>query len=506
VEIRDTLTLDKHSTLQPTKSISKDLELISHSPNALAYSPDGHSLAGCFGLVATIWDIQTGGAIKEMECGFVDVSPKSLVWSLDGTAIGIIFPGIENWTVVTCDIASVKVLTHTVQSPYEPYLWPHGRSIWMVVMSGNKRTINIFEIWPTVTPYLVKSHTTSFCVDSHLSPVMHQDQLLSWDLHTGSFYVYDVYKQKLMLEQCKLITANCFSPCGGLLAATSKRKVHIWELEKHLGYYCQRKEFPLWEALGDTPRGLKFSPTSSSLLISRDGYLEVQPLEGSIIHTPEKIPLIKISSNGTYLVTAFKNKSTIMFINLYTNSSQLLKTNFIIVQLALAGNFLFVEQQPGYSAAWIITVEGAVDRPSDARMMGSHLRFWTNSQIGVVKGSQNIIYYDVETGEELESVAPPPSSPLWEDFYLDSNAIDFNTWPSFSHYDLVECNGHPSKDNLPAPTPWCQGGWLMYPEGEHQHRLWLPTHWRTQWEEAHWLNEIKMLRFTTASSKVVIKL
>ena len=518
VEIRDTLTLDKHSTLQPTNPIPKDLKPIDHSPNALAYSPDGHSLAGYFGSTAIIWDMQTGGVIKEIECRVVDASLKSLVWSLDGITIGAIFSaGIGNWIVVSWDTTSVKVSTHIVQSPYEPYLWSHGSSIWMMAIPENKITINTFEIWPTATFYPVKSYYVNCNIGCDPPPVMHQDGFISGNFCSGTFCIYHLHNQRFMLNECGVFTVSCFSPGGGLLAATSKHEVHIWRLE-YWGGYKQWKIFPLWEALGDTPRGLKFSPTSSSLLISRDDYLEVQPLEGSITHTPEKIPFIEFSSNGTYLVTAFKGRSTITTTNLYNNKPQLIDTNFSIHQLTLAGNILFVGGSSGCLATWRLTAEGTVDGDSDSRRvgcrsslwirarMGNQVRSWTNGQIGGIKGSENSVCYDVKTGEEVDSVAPPYFSSLWKGFYLDSNAIDFSTWPSFSYYDLVECSGHPSKDNLPAPVPWCQEGWLMYPEGEYQYRLWLPTHWRTKWEEAHWLNEIKMLRFTTASEKVVIKL
>jgi len=521
VEIRDTLTLDKHSTLQPTKTVPKDLKPIGHSPSALAYSPDGHSLGGCFGSAATIWDIQTGGVIKEIECGVVDASPKSLVWSLDGTTIGAIFSaGVGNWIVFTCDIASVKVSTPTIQSPYEPYLWPDGSSIWVMATSEDKATIDTFEVWPTATVYPVKSYSVTRRISCNPPPVMHQDGFLSGNFNKGELHIYNMHNWECVLYHCGFFTANCFSPNGGLFAASGKNEVCIWKLGGSKGYFLW-KRFPLWEALGDTPRSYKFSPTSSSLLISREGYLEVQSLEGSITHTPEKTTLIEISTNGTYLVTAFKSDMTVTIINLYNSHSQCIVTNLVIYQLSLIGNILIVRGPSGYSAAWRLTAEGIVDGASDIRkachssslwikQLRGHVRFWANSQVSIIEDSwENTDYYDMETGEVFNSAVlsiPSLSSPSWKDLYHDSDGIDFSTWPPFSYYDLVEYNGHPSKDNLPASTPWCQEGWLMYPEGEYQHQLWLPTHWRTKWEEAHWLNEIKMLRFSTASGKVIIKL
>jgi len=522
VEIRDTLTLDKHSTLQPTIPIPKDLKPINHSPNALAYSPDGHSLAGCFGTVATIWDIQTGGVIKEIECGAVDASPKSFVWSLDGTAISAIFPAaVGNWIVVTCDIASVEVSIHIIPSPYEPCLCQHGNSIRMMAISENRTTISTFEIWPTNSVSPIKSYAVNSNVGDDPPPIIHQDGFLSWSSHDGTTYIYNIQDKRTMLCKRGFFTTNCFSPGGDLLATSSRHAVHIWRLQSQ--DYHRWKEIPLWEALGDTPRGLKFSPTSSSLLISRDGYLEVQPLGGSITHTPEekKEILIEFSTNGTYLAIAFRGDLTIMITNLYNSHSQFIVINFTIRRLVLAGNILFVGGSSWNLAAWRLTAEGTVYGASGIRRvdcsnslwikagMGSNPSFWAGGQIGVIRSSNKIVCYDIETGEEVtKSVIysiPSLSPSSWGRFYHDSKGMDFSTWPSFSCYNLIEHSGHPSQDNLPASTPWYQEGWLMYPEGEYQHRLWLPTHWRTEWEEAHWLNEIKMLRFTTASGKVVIK-
>jgi len=105
--------------------------------------------------------------------------------------------------------------------------------------------------------------------------------------------------------------------------------------------------------------------------------------------------------------------------------------------------------------------------------MGNHVKLWANNQIGIFESSKKIVHYDVETGELKSAVPsiPLPSLSLWKDFYHDSKAIDFSTWPSFSYYDLTEYYKHPSRGNLPASTPWFQEGWLMYPEGEYQHRL-----------------------------------
>jgi WD40 repeat protein len=73
VEIRDPLSFELLSTLQPTEPTSQLM-------GALAYSPDGHSLASLSNTSLIIWDIQTGGVAKEIPCD--KTSGGSVVWSL----------------------------------------------------------------------------------------------------------------------------------------------------------------------------------------------------------------------------------------------------------------------------------------------------------------------------------------------------------------------------------------------------------------------------------------
>jgi WD40 repeat protein len=83
VEVWDSLTLEKQSSLQLPKSAGTRNPSY-YAPDTLSYSPDGYSLVGSFGSTITIWDIQTGGVVKEIECRDIDMCPMLLVWSLDG--------------------------------------------------------------------------------------------------------------------------------------------------------------------------------------------------------------------------------------------------------------------------------------------------------------------------------------------------------------------------------------------------------------------------------------
>jgi WD40 repeat protein len=97
VEIRNQLTLELITILQPT-------ETIPHLTGPLAYSPDGRSIACASDTAIIIWDIQTGGVAKEIECSANNIS---LVWSSDGRTLCTINSGDQGTFVVhTHDVSS----------------------------------------------------------------------------------------------------------------------------------------------------------------------------------------------------------------------------------------------------------------------------------------------------------------------------------------------------------------------------------------------------------------
>ena len=158
VDIRDPLSSELHSTLtQPNAEYA----------GQLAYSPDGHSLASLSGTSLTIWDIQTGGVAKEMEC--VDAENVSLTWSLDGGAICAILQDRPDpdtilrlgdrdtdtdYVVRMYDVASGTTLSSgTLRSRGKPYLWAHNTSFRVITVERGDRafTIETFEIGSVLT-------------------------------------------------------------------------------------------------------------------------------------------------------------------------------------------------------------------------------------------------------------------------------------------------------------------------------------------------------------------
>lgn len=109
MEIRDALSSELVSTI--TKPGGRR-----HC--GLAYSPDGHSLA-CISDTLVIWDIQTGGATREIQ--YSGSGDCSMVWSLDAKIVGV----TEGSTVHVCDVASGTMRSPgTLQSTDKPTSGP----------------------------------------------------------------------------------------------------------------------------------------------------------------------------------------------------------------------------------------------------------------------------------------------------------------------------------------------------------------------------------------------
>lgn len=529
VGVWDTLTLEKHSTLQLTDSYTTTTwDSRYYLPDVLAYSPDGYSLAGCFGPVIIVWDIQTGGVVNEIECGIANVLPKSLVWLSDGKTIGAIFPvEVGTWVVYTYDVTlEVNESTSTIQSLLQPHLWSHDNSLWaMVVLDGesSQATINILKIWPIPADNLIESFSINLDLKNELptisfSPATYRISAIVYKNHRPHVLLaFDIHSSNVLLQKRGYFTANCLSPDGSVLVASGMNdSVYVWRYTSEQNYIIW-KEFPFWSGSSEVPRGYRFSPGASLMLVSRDDFLEVQHLENPNADYPERgtKQYGEFSTNGTYVVTASCYEQIITVTNLYDHFSQVIDTTFPICGLALTGNIILVEGS-NEIVGWRLTAEGMVDKVSNdgeetyensiwtKTVSGAFAKFQVEGHIGVVELSkEDHFYYNTETGEELESILIDlhPSSTSWKNL---EGGLDFGDQHSSSYQDFIIYDDLP-EDDPPISMPWYQGGWIKYSEGEHQHRFWLPTHWRPDWHEGHWHDNSRAIRLVTASGLVIIK-
>jgi len=477
--------------------------------------------------------MQTGGVVKEIECSDIGIYPVSLVWSLDGQTIGAIFPGeAGTWVVYTYDLdLGAKVSTGTLQSFCKPHIWSHNNTLQVMTILPSKDSqaiVNILEIWPS----FIDAPTKSFSIELNLShvtlhtisfsPVICRISAITNDPHLQTIDILDIQSSKVLLLEEGHFTSTCFSPDGSLvLASTHSSDTKIWKYSSEEGYTLWMR-YPDWSNfLSDKQYYQLFSPTLSSVLISRSSCFEVKQLDDSSTPNRNRYWLHEeFSAYGTYVVTAPDGEKIVTITNLNELFSQSIKPEFSVCGILLVGNILFVVGHDKF-AGWCLTEEGMVDGASDNGVSDKDGRLWTistpgwcpkfwdNGGIGAVRSSERcILYYNIETGERLDSVSdavPSRMSPAWRGF--DSGPGNFENQV---HYTLKYCNfsfrNNPPKGNLPNVIPWCTGGWVKYPEGKYQHKFWLPTHWRSGLYGAHWLYDVTTLRLDTTSGLVIIKL
>ena len=546
VEVWDSLTLDKSFSLQFTEPDQRVLDLGGESDpsDLLAYSPDGRSLSICLGSVIIIWDIQTGGMVEEFNCRVLNALPKSLTWSLDGQSICVVFQETGGtWRVCIYDVASgTKTSTSTILSSPEPCLWPCDSSFKIMTMlsdGGTEVVVNIVEVQPMFPDNLVESFSINLNIHGarfgsvSFSPATYRVAIITGYPSPSILFAFSIQDSKVLLRDEDLFDACRLSPDGSLLVAAGRHNdTYVWKYTSDHGY-TQWGKFPFWGSEDKTPRGYRFSPTLSSVLIANTTSLEVQQLED-----PETAPHVEayyhygeFSVDGTYVINGHELGRTIVITNLHKISSQFIDTGCNVRALTLTGNVILV-QGIDVLIAWRLTEEGTVEGTSGAERADYHNSMWikpmqegdipefrVEGHIGAVKCVQGIIYYNTETGEELEPTlaeALIPSSLPWKDLNCNSERYMFEDQSSLSYHRFTGHCGL-SEDDLQVHIPWYEGGWVKFPVGEHQYRFWLPAYWRpgweeepsleeaSGWEEAHWINDIMTLRLVIPSSLVIIK-
>jgi len=502
-------TLEKRSNLHPrtaTRTVERRFGT-DYFPGALAYSPDGHSLACLFDSVIVIWDLQTGGVINEIE-----TNSGSLVWSSDGTAIYTpSWVDDETWVVTAYNITSgTEVYTNMVQSSVKPYLWLCDTSLWVMAMvyhTNTQATVNILEIQPNSINNLIESFPIKgLSRRVSFSPSTYRiSTIIPATISIGTLLVLDIRSSKVLLQRevCNIASGSCFSPDGSLLvAADGQCDILIWKYTSEQSYTLLTK-LPGDARLANLIQGYQFSP-SSILSLSFIERLEVHleglrpnPLERNEYYTG-------FFNSGTCVITASSSGSTFTSVNLQKGSSQCIDTKFKIHKLAVTGSILLVQGED-MVAGWKLTNEGTVDKDLD-NGMGDCIwwhrlapeftikNMWisTHHNIGGIKTSQDLMfYYNMETGVAVDSMTayvPSLSSSSWGGLWACCHHP--STFPGY-HYLLR--TSYPTEDDLKTNRPWLQKGWVKYAKGEHQHQLWLPPEWRYDDNWFYWVENFTAL-------------
>ena len=470
----------------------------------LAYSPDGHFLA-CISDNLTIWDIQTGGAAKEIECHASCNS--SIVWSLDGKTVGM----TEDSTVRLYDVVSGTIRSPgTLQSGDKLRLWAHDRSFRIMTtgLEGRVFTIEVFEVGPGLTKvesFRIEHWEQGAGIES-FSPATYRVSILV----CGRVRILNVRNAECLLEEGSHFVLHCFSSDGSLFAAAlPANSIRIWK--HNSGRYTPWKALPFenWiSSFGNSP--LQFSPTSSSILGLVQGVLQVFHLDGPPIVAPDNdVSLAVLSPCGTYMATAGKLGHTIAITNLLSQTApQFIDTSMEIRVFFFTGKVLIVLGLKVLTA-WRLTDEGLVDGVSGNRRAGDndsawaisvsgHLTFVVEDQNVIIFDDQNIAQvYDARTGEVAEPASTSPHS----------HTHRYSGWAMsvgehYPHYHCLAKQKVQSGDIWPVSEAISLEGWVKDREGKY--RFCIPMEWGSQHPHAGWLSNITTLWLDFSHAAVII--
>ena len=520
VEIRDSLSSELLSTLARPNA---------YPDGQLAYSPDGHSLASFFNASLTIWDIQTGGAAKEIECG--DTFNISLTWSLDGATICAIFYVSSpvpfrfpdgDYAMHVYDVASGTTLSSgTFESRSHPYLWAHGTSFRAITVkwSDQALTIETFEAGSVFTK------VESSCIEScgqddrirSFSPTTYR--LSVFNSIRNQVRILDIRKSECLLEEsgedgkfvprsAEDFPPHCFSPDGNLFTTPSLSGIHIWKYTS--GRYTPWRNLLVRTTSFFNNFPPQFSPTSSSILGCSNGPLQVWRLDGppTAAHLDDRLPLAILSHCGTYLATCPVRGNTVIITNLHSRTPpQFIDTNMTIGALVLTGNVLLVWGS-NELVAWRLTEKGMVNGVSADRRAGRDDSIWIVSNPGpqfsvgdqtmAIEGREvGVLVYRTGTGEVLEpaqaSLHPRDHQySLWE-------MQHYQHYPNYRKLDMQDI---PFEHECPITQADLREGWVEDLEGKH--RLWIPVEWRTNLFKAAWLRNTALLLHPRGAAVIIM--
>ena len=526
VEVRNQVTFELLTSFQSIK----------HTPLPacpLAYSPDGRSLACGFSNAIVIWDIQTGGVAKEIECCWGIVS---LEWSSDGKAIAATLgcwpstPGVR-----TYDVASGAQLfgeDSTVGLGITYHLWPYKESfrfttikLHEALLEGDPHTLQLStsEIGPTPTKVEQITVTMgerwvveqpSLCTIA-FSPSAYRISVLG----PSTLRVLDARNSDCSLHERNRFTSCQFSPDGSLFAASRWEAILVWKYTS--GSYIQCGEY-LFRYLPFPSRNklsLQFSPTSSSILSLGGNFIQVRRLHD--LPTAQRIhpQYAAISQSGSRIATALKSESTITIIDLHSQTPpRFIDTGMGIEGLVITGNVLLVAS-PEKIAAWLLTAEGLMDGALGAKRADHRDSIWTISspigrgmlwdfwvdpegQVGVINADIRPFVYHIGSGEVLQHTRiPERTGRLWVGFYQLSDCRQYH---HLRYHDRSQHDSPPEDGWLIPDTTMEEGKWVIGPEGGH--RFWVPVEWRGSWDRKNWHHDITTLFGIIADQPVVIKL
>ena len=333
VKIWNALTFELISTLQPPPMCT----CIGAPP---LYTPDGCSLASITSTGIVIWDIQTGGVVKNIQ--HTTSLGRLLAWSSDGGAIGVLFDFHLHVYTITSNMESGPFM---LQLGHQKYLWAHNESFRgaNIFWDRNAHIVDIYE--PRLEFYPIKVEEFSvpglkgeghpFC--ESFSPTTYR---ISGQVgrKSGQLFILDIRNSAKLLVEKGDFGSHSFSSDGSYFGAFQSVNVHVWNYNGSI--YIPWRQFQCTATWGN----ITFSPTLSSIVVRYAGTLRLWHLNHPPTAPATSIPQLEISSHsGTHIATAHYQESTVTITYLLQTPSQSIDTGTKIVGFGLTGNVLLVK-------------------------------------------------------------------------------------------------------------------------------------------------------------------
>ena len=495
VQIWNALTLELVSTLQTDRSC------VGISPS---YLPDGRSLACVTHTGIVIWDIQTGGVVKESQ--FNTGGCCLLAWSSDGQVVGALLKEM----VCLYNTTTNTTLDSVMPEPgYSKCLWAYGESFQVMkcVHDGKACVANIFDLGPSLIK--IKSFSVlegnGYNSIETFSPSTYR---ISGVVRGRSpqLFIFDIQNSERLLVERGRYKSPSFSPDGSYFAAfQSNGPIHIWNY--HGNHYIPWRQFPSTSNSGC----IVFSPSLPSFVVGNSTSLHIWHVNHFPAGPTACIPQLDMfSPSGTQIATAQYQGKHITITNPLQTISQSIDTGIKISGFGLTGNVLLVKAT-GVVMAWLLSEEGWVKNVLDNEGASQSNSIWTmplscssrakfsvEGDTGVISAEGTYWIYNARTGEVLEPTQEHP------DFH--------GPWYSFK--DNMQAKGYQNDSSIQITPPGLEGkpvqanlmeGWMK----DHQGKclLWLPTEWRVGKGQVQWLPNISTIKFKSKlGTPTIIKL
>ena len=520
VEIRSHLTFELVSILEPTETT---LPLM----GPLAYSPDGRSLACASNASIIIWDIQTGGIAKEIECHTKSIS---MALSLDGREIATI-GSREAPSVVTYDTASGAILSVGELHPSDSlHLQAYGKTFRVTTIQNNPCTasIDIFEVRnpPVKVDSLSIAHGSRSAPSISFSPATYRLsvetgcllRVLQNTISPAVTVALDIHRpvQKttqrrtlscLLKEEGHIFLHRCFSSDGTLFAASDGNCVRVWRCGDDDSYSALGKFRPQDCANSS----LQFSPTLQSVLVHSRSILQVWgphdlPDVSSVDGRQHHVALLR---SGNHIVTAHASSGTVSIIGVHSQvPCRVIERNIRVDRLVVAGNVLLVVGSEE-AVAWLLKegeCGGIVVSEREDGIWAVKLSRILSTPTLKIEGRVGVIEPDADTsltfhtgtGEKLWPTQAPPFSGN------PPNLLGrILCGRDYSHLHNLSQRNIPPKDVWQTSKTTLREGWVKDSEGRH--RLWIPVEWREIWDPTDWCHDIKTQFSILRGEPIVVK-